>query len=135
MRHDELKPFAVQGFPSLLVKISPSGVKTKPEPLPPTVFSRLGLWACALFGLCLGAIGLVLLAETDPARRGKCGCLGHAHEFEGEVAVGDVAGLRRVCVHGAFLRTGGVGKERSRLHGCRPTGVRRIEVSALRAIG
>jgi apolipoprotein N-acyltransferase len=31
-----------------------------PEPLPPTVFSRLGLWACALFGLCLGAIGLAV---------------------------------------------------------------------------
>jgi apolipoprotein N-acyltransferase len=31
-----------------------------PEPLPPTVFSRLGLWTCALFGLCLGAIGLVM---------------------------------------------------------------------------
>jgi apolipoprotein N-acyltransferase len=31
-----------------------------PEPLPPTAFSRLGLWTCALFGLCLGAIGLVL---------------------------------------------------------------------------
>jgi apolipoprotein N-acyltransferase len=31
-----------------------------PEPLPPTVFSRLGLWTCALFGLCLGAIGVVL---------------------------------------------------------------------------
>ena len=33
-----------------------------PEPLPPTVFSRLGLWACALFGLCLGAIGRALTA-------------------------------------------------------------------------
>jgi len=31
-----------------------------PEPLPPTAFSRLGLWACALFGFCLGAIGMVL---------------------------------------------------------------------------
>jgi apolipoprotein N-acyltransferase len=31
-----------------------------PEPLPPTVFSRLGLWTCALLGLCLGAMGLVL---------------------------------------------------------------------------
>ena len=28
-----------------------------PLPLPPTVFSRLGLWACALFGVCLAALG------------------------------------------------------------------------------
>jgi apolipoprotein N-acyltransferase len=33
-----------------------------PEPLPPTVFSRLGLWACALFGLGLAAIGRALTA-------------------------------------------------------------------------
>lgn len=32
---------------------------TLPAPLPPTVFSQLGLWACALFGLFLGAVGLV----------------------------------------------------------------------------
>lgn len=31
-----------------------------PEPLPPTAFSKLGLWTCALFGLCLGVIGTVL---------------------------------------------------------------------------
>jgi apolipoprotein N-acyltransferase len=31
-----------------------------PEPLPPTLFSRLGLWTCALFGLCLGAIGVAV---------------------------------------------------------------------------
>jgi apolipoprotein N-acyltransferase len=30
-----------------------------PAPLPPTLFSRLGLWTSALFGMCLGAIGLV----------------------------------------------------------------------------
>lgn len=29
-----------------------------PEPQPPTIFSRFGLWTCAVFGLCLGAIGL-----------------------------------------------------------------------------
>jgi len=29
-----------------------------PPPLPPTVFSRLGLWVSALFGLILGGIGL-----------------------------------------------------------------------------
>jgi apolipoprotein N-acyltransferase len=40
-----------------------------PEPLPPTAFSRLGLWACAGFGLCLGAIGIVLGRFT--ARRGS----------------------------------------------------------------
>jgi len=33
-----------------------------PEPLPPTVFSRLGLWACALFGLCLAGLGRALTA-------------------------------------------------------------------------
>ena len=32
---------------------------TLPAALPPTVFSRLGLWSCALFGLFLGAVGLV----------------------------------------------------------------------------
>jgi apolipoprotein N-acyltransferase len=31
-----------------------------PEPLPPTAFSRLGLWTCMLFGLSLGAGGIVL---------------------------------------------------------------------------
>jgi apolipoprotein N-acyltransferase len=38
-----------------------------PEPLPPTVFSRLGLWACALFGFCLGAVGVVssLIGESN----------------------------------------------------------------------
>lgn len=30
-----------------------------PQPLPPTVFSRVGLWACALFGFCLCAIAVV----------------------------------------------------------------------------
>jgi apolipoprotein N-acyltransferase len=32
---------------------------TLPAALPPTVFARLGLWSCALFGLFLGAVGLV----------------------------------------------------------------------------
>jgi apolipoprotein N-acyltransferase len=31
-----------------------------PPPLPPTVFSRLGLWVSGLLGLLLGAVGLVL---------------------------------------------------------------------------
>ena len=74
-----------------------------------------------------GAVGLVLLAEADPARGGECGCLGDAHQFECEVAVGDVAGLRRVCVHGAFLRTGGVA---SSVAGCAAASQR-----APRAIG
>lgn len=30
-----------------------------PQTLPPTVFSRLGLWTCALFGALLSAIGLI----------------------------------------------------------------------------
>ena len=89
----------------------------------------------AAHGLDGGAVGLVLLAETDPARGGKCRGLGDAHEFEGEVAVGDVAGLRRVCVHGAFLRTGGVGGSSSRLRGSLPNGRGRIEVIPPGAIG
>jgi apolipoprotein N-acyltransferase len=42
-----------------------------PEPLPPTLFSRLGLWTCALFGLCLGAIGIIvsrIRARRDAGR-------------------------------------------------------------------
>jgi apolipoprotein N-acyltransferase len=31
-----------------------------PPALPPTVFSRLGLWVCGLLGLLLGVVGLVL---------------------------------------------------------------------------
>ena len=38
-----------------------------PEPLPPTVFSRLGLWTSALFGLCLGAVGILLAARAAGA--------------------------------------------------------------------
>ena len=40
-----------------------------PEPLPPTVFSRLGLWACALFGLSLGGIGILLARRRAPCER------------------------------------------------------------------
>lgn len=37
-----------------------------PEALPPTLFSRLGLWTSALFGLCLGAAGIgTTLAGTE----------------------------------------------------------------------
>ena len=46
-----------------------------------------------------GAVGLVLLAETDPARGGECGGLGDADQFEREVAVGDFAGLRGMSSH------------------------------------
>ncbi|MFL6600932.1 MAG: apolipoprotein N-acyltransferase [Steroidobacteraceae bacterium] len=37
-----------------------------PEPLPPTPFSRFGLWTCLLFGLCLGATGIVLSRRRAP---------------------------------------------------------------------
>jgi apolipoprotein N-acyltransferase len=38
-----------------------------PQPLPPTVFSRLGLWASALFGIVLAAVGFALrLVQPDP---------------------------------------------------------------------
>ena len=40
-----------------------------PQPLPPTVFSRLGLWACALFGLCLGAVGLAFCLIDNRMQR------------------------------------------------------------------
>ena len=46
-----------------------------------------------------GAVGLVLLAETDPARGGERRGLGHAHQFERQVAVGDIAGLRGMSSH------------------------------------
>lgn len=37
-----------------------------PEPLPPTLFCRIGLWTSALFGLCLGAAGIAAtLAGTE----------------------------------------------------------------------
>jgi apolipoprotein N-acyltransferase len=42
-----------------------------PEPLPPTVFSRLGLWACALFGLGLGAIGILLALRHAPVAQAR----------------------------------------------------------------
>ena len=58
-------------------------------------------------GLDCGAVGFVLLAEADPARGGECSGLGDAHEFKGEIAIGDVAGLRPV-VHDAFLRAVGL---------------------------
>jgi apolipoprotein N-acyltransferase len=32
---------------------------TIPQALPPTLFSRMGLWICALFGACLAAVGLI----------------------------------------------------------------------------
>ena len=32
---------------------------TIPQALPPTVFSRLGLWTCVLFGACLAGVGLI----------------------------------------------------------------------------
>jgi apolipoprotein N-acyltransferase len=32
---------------------------TVPDPLPPTLFSRLGLWTSALLGLVLGALGIL----------------------------------------------------------------------------
>jgi len=38
-----------------------------PEPLPPTVFSRLGLWSSALFGLLLGTVGILLAARAGGA--------------------------------------------------------------------
>ena len=60
-------------------------------------------------GLHGGAVCLILLAETDPAGGGKGSGLGDAHKFEREIAVGDIAGLRGVCVHGAFLRAVGFG--------------------------
>ena len=56
------------------------------------------------------AVGLVLLAETDPARGGKrCG-LGDAHDLERKIAVGDVAGLGLMSGHGAFLQAGGLAR-------------------------
>ena len=61
----------------------------------------------AAHGLDCGAVGFVLLAEADPARGGKCCGLGDAHEFEGKVAIGDVAGLRPV-VHGCVPPGGGI---------------------------
>jgi apolipoprotein N-acyltransferase len=38
-----------------------------PQSLPPTVFSRLGLWSCALFGVCLMGIGLLVGAKLKDA--------------------------------------------------------------------
>jgi apolipoprotein N-acyltransferase len=38
-----------------------------PAALPPTVFSRFGLWSCALFGLFLGGVGLAVAAREKSA--------------------------------------------------------------------
>ena len=79
--------------------ISPSPITTVPSMA--TVSNALA------HGLDRGAVGLVLLAEADPARGGERRGLGDAHEFQREVAVGDFAGLWRV-VHGTFLRAVGL---------------------------
>ncbi len=72
----------------------------------------------AAHGLDRRAVGLVLLAEADPAGGGECRGLGDAHEFEGEVAIGDVAGLWRVDGHGAFLRAVGWQESSRSRQGC-----------------
>jgi apolipoprotein N-acyltransferase len=39
-----------------------------PEPRPPTLFSRFGLWTSALFGVCLAAIGLAIRTRRPATR-------------------------------------------------------------------
>jgi apolipoprotein N-acyltransferase len=40
-----------------------------PPPLPPTLFSKFGLWVCAVFGACLGAIGLIANLTANRSQR------------------------------------------------------------------
>ena len=40
-----------------------------PQPLPPTIFSRLGLWTSALFGVVLAAVGVTLILIGNRMRR------------------------------------------------------------------
>ena len=56
-------------------------------------------------GLDRRAIGVVLMAPADPLRGGERRGLGHADQFQGEVAIGDGAGMRRGGGHD-FLLTG-----------------------------
>jgi apolipoprotein N-acyltransferase len=46
-----------------------------PEALPPTLFSRLGLWTCVLFGLGLGAAGILASRAGGSAARTTAGLL------------------------------------------------------------
>ena len=49
------------------------------------------------------AVGLILLALADPMRGRQSRRLGHAHQFQREVAVGHLAGARLVLVGHEFL--------------------------------